>query len=79
MKQMTKQERIEMAPGGLDPLEVFEGINMELSTCYCSHALLKGKFALQILFLMLRKSKFVMHLYECDTFMLLCWSIDSLY
>ncbi|CAD7946900.1 unnamed protein product [Amoebophrya sp. A120] len=34
MKQMTKQERIEMAPGGLDPLEVFEELPQEMRRCF---------------------------------------------
>merc|ERR1712035_43156 len=32
--EMTKEERIEQSPGGLDPSEVFENLPEELQTCF---------------------------------------------
>lgn len=34
MYDMTKEERIEMAPGGLDPIEVFESLPEKLQQCF---------------------------------------------
>ncbi|CAD7975865.1 unnamed protein product [Amoebophrya sp. A25] len=34
MKQMTKEERLKMAPGGIDPLEVFENLPAEMRECF---------------------------------------------
>lgn len=34
MKQMTIEQRMQMAPGGLDPLEVFESLPVEMRTCF---------------------------------------------
>ena len=36
MKEMTKEERMSMAPGGLDPLEVFESLPPEFQECFTS-------------------------------------------
>merc|ERR1712183_93476 len=34
MKEMTKEERIAMAPGKIDPLEVFENLPIEMRQCF---------------------------------------------
>merc|ERR1712150_98863 len=34
MRDMTKEQRLGMAPGGLDPLEVFEGLPREMQKCF---------------------------------------------
>jgi len=34
MKNMTKEQRLQMSPGGLDPLEVFEALPEEMKECF---------------------------------------------
>jgi len=34
MREMSKEQRVAMAPGGLDPLEVFEALPQEMQDCF---------------------------------------------
>merc|ERR1712217_454982 len=36
MYTMSKEERLKMAPGGLDPLEVFESLPPQMQVCFRS-------------------------------------------